>query len=180
MRAKRLKLRLVMAGVTVALMCSLRLGLAGSQEPGKGRRNDVVASKASKELAPGAKDSLSRRLVDVIQHAGGFLSSAELKDIRLIGPGGNGKPSRVFRVDYEAIRERGGCCGRQAGRSLRQRLPPGFGCEWQSEKPDQEHRAHRDPGITHRLGKAAEDPAREQALDRRPGRRDEPADVVAK
>lgn len=46
-------------------------------------------------------------VLDAIQHAGGLLSSAEPKDIRLIRPGANGKPSRVYKVDLEAIREQG-------------------------------------------------------------------------
>ncbi len=44
---------------------------------------------------------------DVIQHAGGLLPSAEPKDIRLIRPGRNGTPPRVYKVDLEAIREQG-------------------------------------------------------------------------
>jgi len=46
-------------------------------------------------------------VLDAIEHAGGLLPSAEPKDIRLIRPGSNGKPPTVYKVDLEAIREKG-------------------------------------------------------------------------
>jgi hypothetical protein len=36
-----------------------------------------------------------------------LLPTAEPKDIRLVRPGRNGNPSRVFKIDLEAIQERG-------------------------------------------------------------------------
>jgi len=46
-------------------------------------------------------------VLDALQHAGGLMPEAEPKDIRLLRPGRNGKPSRVYKVDLEAIREKG-------------------------------------------------------------------------
>lgn len=46
-------------------------------------------------------------VLDALQYAGGLLSTAEPKDIRLLRPGRNGKPSRVYKVDLEAIQEKG-------------------------------------------------------------------------
>jgi len=46
-------------------------------------------------------------VLDALQHAGGLLSSAEPKDIRLVRLGRNGKQSRVYKVDLEAIQEKG-------------------------------------------------------------------------
>ncbi len=46
-------------------------------------------------------------VLDALQYAGGLTSSAELKDIRLVRPGRNGRPPRVYKVDLEAIRDRG-------------------------------------------------------------------------
>jgi len=46
-------------------------------------------------------------ILDVLQYAGGLLPTAEPKDIRLVRPGRNGKPSKVFNVDLEAIQDRG-------------------------------------------------------------------------
>jgi polysaccharide export outer membrane protein len=46
-------------------------------------------------------------VLDAIEHGGGLLSSAELKDIRLVRPGNNGTPPRIYKVDLEAIRLKG-------------------------------------------------------------------------
>jgi len=46
-------------------------------------------------------------VLDALQHAGGLMPTAEPKDIRLLRPGRNGKPSRVYRVDLEAIQQEG-------------------------------------------------------------------------
>jgi protein involved in polysaccharide export with SLBB domain len=46
-------------------------------------------------------------VLDAIHFAGGFLSSAEPKDIRLVRPPRGGKPAKVFKVDYEAIQAKG-------------------------------------------------------------------------
>jgi protein involved in polysaccharide export with SLBB domain len=46
-------------------------------------------------------------VLDVLQFAGGMLPSAEPKDIRLVRPGRNGKPARVYNVDLAAIQEKG-------------------------------------------------------------------------
>ena len=46
-------------------------------------------------------------VLDAIQYAGGLLPTAEPKDIRLVRPGRNGKPAKVYKVDLEAIQERG-------------------------------------------------------------------------
>jgi protein involved in polysaccharide export with SLBB domain len=46
-------------------------------------------------------------VLDALQFAGGFVSSAEAKDIRLVRPARAGKPARVYKVDLAAIEERG-------------------------------------------------------------------------
>jgi protein involved in polysaccharide export with SLBB domain len=49
----------------------------------------------------------SETVLDAIHFAGGFLPSAEPKDIRLVRPARGGKPAKVFTVDYDAIRDKG-------------------------------------------------------------------------
>jgi protein involved in polysaccharide export with SLBB domain len=46
-------------------------------------------------------------VLEALQYAGGLMASAEPKDIRLIRPARGGKPARVYKVDLEAIRDRG-------------------------------------------------------------------------
>jgi polysaccharide export outer membrane protein len=46
-------------------------------------------------------------VLDALNYAGGFIPSADPKNIRLVRPGRDGKPSRVYKVDHEAILERG-------------------------------------------------------------------------
>jgi hypothetical protein len=46
-------------------------------------------------------------VLDALEHAGGLLPTAEPKDVRLVRPARNGKPSRVYKVDLEAIQEKG-------------------------------------------------------------------------
>jgi len=46
-------------------------------------------------------------VLDALQFAGGLVSSAEPKDIRLVRPARGGKPARVYKVDVAAIQERG-------------------------------------------------------------------------
>jgi protein involved in polysaccharide export with SLBB domain len=46
-------------------------------------------------------------VLDALQYAGGLMATAEPKDIRLIRPARGGKPARVYKVDLEAIRDRG-------------------------------------------------------------------------
>ena len=46
-------------------------------------------------------------VLDVLQYAGGLIPTADPKDIRLVRPGRNGKPSKVYKVDLEAIQDRG-------------------------------------------------------------------------
>ena len=45
-------------------------------------------------------------VIDALQYAGGLLSTAEPKDIRLIRPGRDGKPAKVYKVDLAAIQEK--------------------------------------------------------------------------
>jgi protein involved in polysaccharide export with SLBB domain len=57
---------------------------------------------------PGKLPSTGNETVlDAIQYAGGLMPTAEPKDIRLVRPGRNGKPARVYPVDLEAIQEKG-------------------------------------------------------------------------
>ena len=46
-------------------------------------------------------------VLDALQYAGGLLSAAEPKDIRLVRPARGGKPARVYKVDLDAIQNRG-------------------------------------------------------------------------
>jgi protein involved in polysaccharide export with SLBB domain len=46
-------------------------------------------------------------VLDVINYAGGLLVTGDPKDIRLVRPGRGGKPARVYKIDLEAITERG-------------------------------------------------------------------------
>ncbi|APW62195.1 polysaccharide biosynthesis/export family protein [Paludisphaera borealis] len=46
-------------------------------------------------------------VLDALQFAGGFVATADPKDIRLVRPGRDGKPGKVFKVDLEAIQDRG-------------------------------------------------------------------------
>ena len=46
-------------------------------------------------------------VLDALQYAGGLMPTAEPKDIRLVRPGRDGKPARVYKVDLAAIQERG-------------------------------------------------------------------------
>jgi protein involved in polysaccharide export with SLBB domain len=46
-------------------------------------------------------------VLDAIQYGGGLLPTAEPKDIHLIRPARGGKPARVYKVDLEAIYDRG-------------------------------------------------------------------------
>ena len=46
-------------------------------------------------------------VLDVLQFAGGLLPTAEPKDIRLVRPGRDGKPAKVYKVDLAAIQEKG-------------------------------------------------------------------------
>jgi protein involved in polysaccharide export with SLBB domain len=46
-------------------------------------------------------------VLDALQYAGGLIPTAEPKDIRLVRPGRNGKPAKVYKVDLEAIQEKG-------------------------------------------------------------------------
>jgi polysaccharide export outer membrane protein len=59
-------------------------------------------------LVPGKLACTGKETVlDAIQYGGGLLPTAEPKDIRLVRPGLNGKPSKVYRVELEAIQEKG-------------------------------------------------------------------------
>jgi protein involved in polysaccharide export with SLBB domain len=46
-------------------------------------------------------------VLDALQYAGGLLPSAEPKDIRLVRPARGGKPARVYKVDLDAIQNKG-------------------------------------------------------------------------
>ncbi len=46
-------------------------------------------------------------ILDAIQFVGGFLPTAEPKDIRLIRPERTGVPARIYKVDFAAIQEKG-------------------------------------------------------------------------
>ncbi len=59
-------------------------------------------------LIPGKLPCTGKETVlDALQYASGLLPTAEPKDIRLVRPGRNGKPARVYKVDLEAIQDRG-------------------------------------------------------------------------
>ena len=46
-------------------------------------------------------------VLDAVQFAGGLLPSAEPREIRLVRPGRGGKPDKVYKVDLDAIQDRG-------------------------------------------------------------------------
>lgn len=46
-------------------------------------------------------------VLDALNYAGGFLPTADQKDVHLVRPPRAGKPARVYAVDYEAILKRG-------------------------------------------------------------------------
>ncbi len=46
-------------------------------------------------------------VLDALQFAGGFTSTADPKNIRLIRPARGGKTAKVYKVDYEAILDKG-------------------------------------------------------------------------
>jgi hypothetical protein len=46
-------------------------------------------------------------VLDALNLAGGLITTADPKDIRLVRPARSGKPARVYKVDLEAICERG-------------------------------------------------------------------------
>jgi polysaccharide export outer membrane protein len=46
-------------------------------------------------------------VLDAIHFAGGLISTAEPKDIRLVRPARGGKPAKVYKVDLKAIQEKG-------------------------------------------------------------------------
>jgi len=46
-------------------------------------------------------------VLDALNYAGGFIPSADPKNIRLVRPGADGKPARIYKIDHEAILERG-------------------------------------------------------------------------
>jgi protein involved in polysaccharide export with SLBB domain len=58
--------------------------------------------------APGQLPFTGRETVlQALHFASGLIPSAEPKDIHLVRPAGGGKPSRIYKVDLEAIRDRG-------------------------------------------------------------------------
>jgi protein involved in polysaccharide export with SLBB domain len=58
--------------------------------------------------APGRLPFTGRETVlDALQFGGGLIPTAEPRDIRLVRPARGGKPARVFKVDLDAIRDRG-------------------------------------------------------------------------
>jgi polysaccharide export outer membrane protein len=46
-------------------------------------------------------------ILDAIYHAGGLVATADPKEVRLVRPGRGGKPSQTYKVDLQAIEERG-------------------------------------------------------------------------
>ena len=46
-------------------------------------------------------------VLEALQYAGGFVHTADPKNVRLVRPGRDGKPGKVYPVDLEAIQERG-------------------------------------------------------------------------
>jgi SLBB domain len=46
-------------------------------------------------------------VLDVMKNAGGLIPTADPKNIRLVRPPRGGKPARIYKIDLEAITERG-------------------------------------------------------------------------
>jgi protein involved in polysaccharide export with SLBB domain len=58
--------------------------------------------------APGKLPWTGRETVlDALNHAGGLITTAEPKNIRLVRPARGGKPTKIYSVDFEAIRDKG-------------------------------------------------------------------------
>jgi protein involved in polysaccharide export with SLBB domain len=58
--------------------------------------------------APGKLPHTGKETVlDALNYAGGFIPSADPNNIKLVRPARGGKPARVYKVDYDAILERG-------------------------------------------------------------------------
>jgi protein involved in polysaccharide export with SLBB domain len=49
----------------------------------------------------------SETVLDALQYSGGLVATAEPNDIRLVRPGRNGMPARIYKVDLHAILEKG-------------------------------------------------------------------------
>jgi hypothetical protein len=45
--------------------------------------------------------------MDALNYAGGFIATADPKNIRLIRPARGGKPAKIYNVDFAAIRDKG-------------------------------------------------------------------------
>ena len=46
-------------------------------------------------------------VLDAVNYAGGLLSTADPKQLRLVRPQRNGQPAKVYKIDFEAIQDRG-------------------------------------------------------------------------
>lgn len=58
--------------------------------------------------APGRLPSTGNETVlDALNYAGGFMSTADRENVRLIRPGRDGKPSKIYRIDFHAILDEG-------------------------------------------------------------------------
>lgn len=58
--------------------------------------------------APGRLPCMGNETIfDAINFAGGFISTADSKNIKLVRPARGGKPTKVYHVDLEAIMEKG-------------------------------------------------------------------------
>lgn len=49
----------------------------------------------------------SETVLDALNYGGGFVATANRKDVRLIRPSRGDRPARIYRVDYDAITEKG-------------------------------------------------------------------------
>jgi polysaccharide export outer membrane protein len=49
----------------------------------------------------------SETVLNALNYAGGLLATADPNDVRLVRPGSKGRPSKIYKIDLEAIRERG-------------------------------------------------------------------------
>jgi polysaccharide export outer membrane protein len=50
-------------------------------------------------------------VLDALQFAGGFQPTAEPQDIRLVRPARGGRPAKTYRIDLQAIQEKGDVSG---------------------------------------------------------------------
>ena len=87
-------------------------------------------------------------VLDALTFAGGLIPTAEPKDIHLVRPRGGGKPAKVYKVDLEAIRDKGDTHGQLPDLPRR---PPGRGAERRGQEDDRDRSTGRADADSHQF-----------------------------